>query len=85
MTQNDKPEAYLKALKSKPLRDIKIEPSSRLQALKDQKGRCAKCKHEINRAFAKFIQDPTTKKYTVLCHNCAVDSELFKKKSDSIV
>jgi len=79
MEDRDSPNEYLKVLKSKPLRNIKIEPNERVNALREQKGRCAMCKHEINRAFAKFVQDPSTKRYTVLCHNCAIKSDLFKK------
>lgn len=79
MEDEYKPNEYLRALKSKPLRNVKIAPSERIQALNEQKGRCAKCKHEINRAFAKFVRDPVTKKYSVLCHNCAIDSIYFKK------
>jgi len=81
MEDEFKQSAYLKALKSKPLRNIKIEPNQKIKALNQQKGRCAKCKQEINRSFATFVQDPITKKYTVLCHNCAINSKLFQKKN----
>lgn len=77
---DDKPNTYLDALKSKPLRNVKVEPNERVKAIKEQKGLCAKCHKEINRAFAKFIENPNTKKYTVLCHHCAIESNLFKRK-----
>ncbi|MDA3836098.1 MAG: hypothetical protein PF542_00590 [Nanoarchaeota archaeon] len=63
--------AYLDLLKSKEQKDVKIAHSPRRQAMKDQKGMCAKCKKDLNPSFSKFILGPTGT-YTVICSNCAV-------------
>lgn len=72
MAQNNRPEIYLNALRSKPLKEIKFASSIKSKAFDEQKGKCIKCQRELKRVFAKFIQDPITKKYSVLCHNCVI-------------
>ena len=65
--------SYLDVLKKKGTTDVELHLSPRRQALVDQKGRCAKCKKDINPAFSKFIKDPISGKYKVICSNCAVE------------
>ncbi|MBU0894154.1 MAG: hypothetical protein KKF48_01245 [Nanoarchaeota archaeon] len=67
-----KPTTYLKALKSKPLRDIKIHHSERKQALINQDKRCIKCKKTLRPYLYKFVKDPLTKKFAVICSDCAI-------------
>lgn len=63
---------YLKALKSRPLKDVKMAVSERKKAFLEQGKKCAKCKEELRPYYYKFIKDPITKKITVICLNCAI-------------
>ena len=72
MEYKDEIQTYIKALKSRSIRKVKIETSDRKKAFDGQKGKCAKCGKEINTLYCKYIQNPETKKYTVLCYSCAV-------------
>ena len=74
MDNSNSPTSYLKALKSKPLKNVTMHASARGQALIDQDQRCQKCKKDIKPYYCKYVQDPATKKYTVLCGDCAVHS-----------
>jgi len=73
------PSNYIKALKTKPLRNVKIEPNERRKAFLSQKGRCAKCGKELKPYLHKYVQDPVTKQYKVLCSDCAIPSKYFKR------
>ena len=63
---------YLKALKSKPLKEIKMATSERKNAFLEQNKKCAKCNKELRSYFYKYIKDPVTKKFKVVCSNCAI-------------
>jgi hypothetical protein len=63
---------YLDLIKKKKDANIEIKTSPRRQALIEQKGKCAKCKKDINPAFSKFITNPETKKIEIICSSCAV-------------
>lgn len=70
----DTPTNYLNILKNKPLKKIEMHASARGQALIDQKHKCARCKKDLNLSYCKYIQDPSTKRYSVLCADCAIQS-----------
>lgn len=74
-----RPTAYLKALKSRPLRNIKIHPSERNQALIDQDKKCIKCKKTLRPYLHKYVRDPLTKKMTVICSDCAIPPSYLSK------
>ena len=61
---------YISALKSKPIKKVELKTSKRAQALKAQKGKCAKCKKDLQPFFTKYIEDPLTKEITVVCSSC---------------
>jgi len=63
---------YLKALKSKPLKEVKMAVSERKNVILEQNKKCAKCKKDLRPYYYKFVKDPVTKKLTVLCLNCAI-------------
>jgi hypothetical protein len=65
--------AYLDALNKRGTKDVELKPSERRQAMLDQKGKCAKCKHDINPVYSKFVRNPLSGKMEVLCANCAVE------------
>jgi len=62
---------YLDAMKGKSNDNTLASPSTRRQAMIDQKGLCAKCKKDINPMYSKFVKDDTGK-MTVICSDCAV-------------
>lgn len=63
---------YLDIIKNKKLSNKIAVPSTRRQAMIDQKGLCAKCGKDINPMYSKFVKDADGK-MTVICSNCAVD------------
>ena len=65
---------YMKTLKSKPIKKIEIKSSKRQQALNSQKGKCAKCKRDLNTSYSKYVEDPITKTTKVLCSDCAINT-----------
>jgi DNA-directed RNA polymerase subunit RPC12/RpoP len=75
----DTPNNYLNALKSKPLRDVKIEPTERKQAFLNQKGKCAKCGRELKPYLHQYVRDPQTKKMIALCSDCSMPSKYFQR------
>jgi len=72
MVNDNGPSNYLKALKSKPLREIKMYVSERKKALLDQDKKCFKCKKDVRQYLYKYIRDPITKEMRVLCSDCAI-------------
>lgn len=72
MKDFDKPSIYLNALKSKPLREIKISTPERRQAFISQKGKCLECKKDLNPVYCKYLRDPLTRKIKILCSSCAI-------------
>ena len=68
---------YLKALKTHPLKDVKMATSERKKAFNDQEKKCARCKKDLRPYYYKFITDPVTKKIEVICLNCAIP--VFKR------
>lgn len=65
------PSKYLDALKGKEAASTIAVPSSRRQAMLDQKGLCAQCKKDINPMYSKFVKEADGK-MTVICSGCAV-------------
>lgn len=63
---------YLKALKTHPLKDVKMAVSERKKAFLDQEKRCARCKKDLRPYYYKFIKNPETNKYEAICLNCAI-------------
>lgn len=63
---------YMKALKSKPIKNISIKSSKRKQAWDSQEGRCAVCKKDLKTYYSKYIEDKKTKTIKVLCSGCAI-------------
>ncbi|MBU0958857.1 MAG: hypothetical protein KKB31_02815 [Nanoarchaeota archaeon] len=72
MVTDDKPTNYLKALKSKPLKEIKMYVPERKKALLDQDKKCFKCKKSIRPYLYKYIRDPLTKEMHVFCADCVI-------------
>lgn len=64
--------AYLDALKKRGTKDVVLKHSERRQAMLNQKGKCAKCKHDIKPMYSKFIRNPISQEMEVICANCAV-------------
>lgn len=62
---------YLDAMRGKETTNTVAAPSSRRQAMLDQKGLCAKCKKDLNPMYSKFVKDKDGK-MTVICSGCAV-------------
>jgi len=63
---------YLKALRSKPLREVEMKSSPRRKAFLNQNKKCFKCKKEINPTYCRYLTDPVTKELKVICASCAV-------------
>ena len=63
---------YLRALKSRPLKNVKMAVSERKKAFLEQGKKCARCKKDLRPYYYKFLTDPTTKKVEVVCSSCAI-------------
>jgi len=68
---------YMKALKSKPLRDVKISTSENKDAMNKQDKKCIRCKKSLHQYLYKFIRNPQTKKMEAVCADCYIQ---IKKK-----
>lgn len=71
---------YMKAIKSKNagVKNIELISSKRKQAWENQGGKCAKCKKNLKSYFCKYIEDPKTKTFSIICSDCAI--EIPKRK-----
>jgi len=63
---------YMKALKSKPLRDVKISTSENKDAMNKQDKKCIRCKKNLHQYLYKFIRNPQTKNMEAVCADCYV-------------
>lgn len=63
---------YMKALKSKPMKDVHMSVSENKQATLDQKGKCIQCNKPLKPYLHKFMKNPATKKMEAICADCYV-------------
>lgn len=66
---------YLNVIKTKKgvLKDVELASSKRKQAWKKQNGKCSKCKKDLKNYFCKYIENPVTKEFSVICSDCAIE------------
>lgn len=64
--------AYLDAIKRKGTKNVEMKRSERREAMLKQKGKCAKCHHDIKPMYSKFLRNPISQEMEVICANCAV-------------
>ncbi len=63
---------YMKALKSKPLKEVDLKISEHKKAMIDQDKKCAKCHKDLKPYMHSYVRDPKTKKLSVICSDCAI-------------
>lgn len=63
---------YMKALKSRPVKDVKLNLTKRRRAWENQEGRCAVCKKDLKAYYSKYIEDKSTGEIKVICSGCAI-------------
>lgn len=66
-------ELYTRALKSQPMKEVKLSVSERQQAKINQDNKCAKCSKRLRPYFYKFVRNPSTKKIEIICSECAIE------------
>ncbi len=64
---------YLKVMSSRKNTDVKLIPSKRKLAWERQNGKCIKCKKPLKSYFSKYIENPQTKEFSVICSDCAIE------------
>ena len=62
---------YLELIKGKADKGVEMKTSNRRDVMKNQKGKCAKCKKDLNPVYSKFVKKADGN-YEVICSNCAV-------------